>query len=267
MLKPGLKLLPCRRPGVEAVEADTARAFGRHTHEHFGIGLIGRGAQKSASGRGMVEAAAGDIVTVNPGEVHDGTPLGDSGRAWQMLYLDPPLVAELAGDIGEGSVANFEFHRPAFHDEVTAGHFRALFRAVTAGTRLQADEQLLRLLAALLQPRLVAAVPAGIARARTRIDDDPTDELSLETLAREAGLGRFQLLRAFARATGLPPHAYQVQRRIHRARALIAAGHALADAAAASGFADQSHMTRCFVRSFGIAPGAYARAARSREAR
>ena len=62
------------------------------------------------------------------------------------------------------------------------------------------------------------------------------------------------------RATGLTPHAYLMQRRIHRARQLIGRGVRLADAAADSGFSDQSHMTRLFVRSFGMAPGIYAKA-------
>ncbi|TXD83793.1 AraC family transcriptional regulator, partial [Mitsuaria sp. TWR114] len=44
--------LPCPIPGVDIVRADTARAFSRHIHDEFGIGLIDRGAQKSASGRG-----------------------------------------------------------------------------------------------------------------------------------------------------------------------------------------------------------------------
>jgi hypothetical protein len=41
------------------------------------------------------------------------------------------------------------------------------------------------------------------------------------------------------------------------ARTLLARGTALAEAAAASGFADQSHMTRLFVRAYGLTPGAY----------
>jgi AraC-like DNA-binding protein len=71
-------------------------------------------------------------------------------------------------------------------------------------------------------------------------------------------VSRFQLVRSFARNTGLTPHAYLVQRRVLLARRLIAGGTALADAAAASGFADQSHMTRVFVRKYGMAPGAFA---------
>lgn len=101
------------------------------------------------------------------------------------------------------------------------------------------------------------AVPAAIALARQRIDDDPAAPLGLEDLARLTGLSRFQVLRAFQRATGLPPHAYQTQRRAHLARRLILAGCPLAEAAAASGFADQSHMTRLFTRHYGLPPGAF----------
>lgn len=67
--------------GVEAVEAATRHAFPRHTHQQFGIGVIHQGAQKSASGRGMVEAGPGDVITVNPNEVHDGSPIGEAGCA------------------------------------------------------------------------------------------------------------------------------------------------------------------------------------------
>ncbi|MGH6676412.1 MAG: helix-turn-helix domain-containing protein, partial [Xanthobacteraceae bacterium] len=58
---------------------------------------------------------------------------------------------------------------------------------------------------------------------------------------------------------GLTPHTYVMQRRIELARRLIARRVGLAEAALSSGFADQSHMTRIFVRNYGISPGAYAR--------
>src|SRR6185437_16758044 len=110
-------LLHSRIRGVEAVEADTAFAFGRHTHEQFGVGLIHRGAQKSASGRGPVEAGPGDLITVNPGEVHDGAPIGDQGRGWRMLYLDPAIIASAIADISEGRIGvAIEFSHPAIRD-------------------------------------------------------------------------------------------------------------------------------------------------------
>jgi AraC-like DNA-binding protein len=50
-------------------------------------------------------------------------------------------------------------------------------------------------------------------------------------------------------------------RRLALARAAIATGEPLARAAADAGFADQSHMTRQFVRAYGLTPGRWARLA------
>jgi AraC-like DNA-binding protein len=101
---------------------------------------------------------------------------------------------------------------------------------------------------------------APIARARALVDDDPAAPLRLDDLAAAAGLGRFQLLRGFARELGLTPHAYLLQRRLALARRLIAEGSGLAGAAVAAGFADQSHLNRVFVRHLAITPGQYAAA-------
>ncbi len=258
----------CAIAGMEAVEAETRHAFPRHTHEQFGIGVIHRGAQKSLSGRGMVEAGPGDTITVNPGEVHDGAPIGDAGRSWRMLYFDPPLVADAAREISQGKMSAFEFTRPVIRDARIAARFGALFRSVTADeadAAAEREELLLSLLAEVMRgPNHAGArpVPASISIARSRIDDDPTSSITLTDLARDSGLSRFQVLRAFAQATGLTPHAYIVQRRVDVARKLIRGGTPLAEAAAAAGFADQSHMTRIFARKYGVSPGIYAVAAR-----
>jgi AraC-like DNA-binding protein len=69
---------------------------------------------------------------------------------------------------------------------------------------------------------------------------------------------RAQIL--FAGIQSIHRHAYQVQRRVALARRLIAQGQPLAEVAAACGFADQSHMTRQFVRKYGVSPGMVAAA-------
>lgn len=254
-------------PGIEAVTAETTRRFARHTHDQFGIGVIARGAQGSASGRGPVEAGPGDVITVNPGEVHDGWPIGDTGRAWRMLYIDPPVLAEAAADLMRSGDA--EFHHPAATAPATAARFLAAFHSLTAGATttitgapLAREERLTVLLADLLGGLLVPAarpaIPPGIARARAAIDDDPAAAHDLAGLAAIAETGRFQLIRSFTRATGFTPHAYVLERRVQLARRLITTGTPLAEAAAAAGFADQSHMTRHMTRRLGATPGVWA---------
>ncbi|MFZ6643911.1 AraC family transcriptional regulator [Undibacterium sp. TC4M20W] len=257
-------MLPCHLAGVEAVRAQSRHKFGRHMHEQFGIGVVVQGAQKSLSGMGMVEAMAGDTITVNPGEIHDGTPIGENGRCWQMLYVEPALIASLMDDITEGKTAQAEFYLPVMRDKRISQAVQTLFATMTSpqGMHASAEEQMLMLFARVMQPasllsQSVQGVPSAIQHARSRIDDDPAAILSLQDLAQQSGLSRFQLLRAFAKATGMTPHAYILQRRLHHARRLIAAGMPLVQVAMDSGFADQSHLTRLFVRNFGISPGVY----------
>jgi AraC-like DNA-binding protein len=212
----------------------------------------------------MVEADAGDAITVNPGEVHDGAPVGDAGRSWRMCYFDPVLIAGTFSDINEGVSKSFEFSSPVMRSVPLADGFRRLFQAMTGGCgeafEIRREELLLELFSLAARPRETATTlaPAGIERAKVLIDDDPTAPVALADLARESGLSRFQVLRGFVKATGFTPHGYLMQRRIDLARRLIARGARLAEAAAESGFADQSHMTRTFVRKYGVSPGAYA---------
>lgn len=233
-------------------------------HDQFGIGVIESGGQMSLSGRGQVEAGPGDVITVNPGEVHDGTPVGDDGRSWRILYFDPAVVNRAAEDIWPVRSGSFELDHPVLRDPRAANLARRLFDAAISVPGAMLHEELLLATVAALggQHRHADRGKPAIAIARAMIDDDPAAPVSLADLAAASGLGRFQLLRSFARTVGLTPHAYLVQRRVETARHLIVGGAALADAAAAAGFADQSHMTRAFARRFGLTPGAYA-AARS----
>ena len=66
-------------------------ALAGHTHAVHGIGLIDAGDQTSASGRGPVQALRGEVITVNPGEVHDGVPMQGKKRQWRMLNLESSL--------------------------------------------------------------------------------------------------------------------------------------------------------------------------------
>jgi AraC-like DNA-binding protein len=85
-------------------------------------------------------------------------------------------------------------------------------------------------------------------------------ELSAADLAEAAGCSRFAVYRAFRAAYGMAPSDYRRQVRLAEARRLLASGRPVGEVAAAVGFADQSHLTRWFVRSYGLTPGAYRRA-------
>lgn len=253
-------------PGVYSTHIASGRHFGRHWHSTYGFGFLEDGAHSSASGRGDVHAYAGDVITTNPGEVHDGRPLGGPTRRWRILYIDADVFASTIADHG----AQAQIAQPVIQDPALLDALRRLFRRIerwnsTAADALGCEESLVETCALLMARHGTApfstTVPADdVRQVRDRLADDSLHPPSLAEMANMTGLSRFQVLRRFERAYGLPPHAWLLRQRAERARVLIRAGSTLSAAAAASGFADQSHMTRTFVRQYGFTPGAWKKA-------
>jgi AraC-like DNA-binding protein len=252
-------------PGIEGLTLFSDHAFPRHSHDQFGIGIMTSGAQRSWSVIGQVESQAGDVIMLNPGEMHDGMPVGGFARGWQILYLDPELVdRETAGE-----VANDTQIPPVARDPFLTELVLRLFTYTThpSPDRLATEESLLRCLMYVLRRHgLRRPLPCGsspsVVKALHRLDAAPEAPTSLAELAALSGVSRFQLLRGFAREVGVTPHAYLVQRRVRLVRRLLAEGQTPAEAAQRAGFADQSHMTRAFVRQLGVTPGRYRAALR-----
>ena len=236
---------------------DSGIHFGRHSHDTYGFGVMEEGAHRSASGRGTVDAYAGDVITTNPGEVHDGRPYGGAARRWRIVSVDPEVMESAIG--GPAEIA-----RPVIHDARLARSLRRLFRRIERrADRLACEEALVESCVTLMSRHGTLPAPkpasADIRRVRERLVEELLDPPSLADLAAMTGLSRYQVLRRFERTYGIPPHAWLLQQRAQRARRLIREGLTLGAAAAASGFADQSHMTRAFARQFGFTPGALAR--------
>jgi AraC family transcriptional regulator len=81
--------------------------------------------------------------------------------------------------------------------------------------------------------------------------------ITLDDLARVAGLSPYHLARLFRAEFGLPPHKYLEGLRVRRAGDLIKAGLPLAEVAAAVGFSSQSHLNRSFKHILGITPAGF----------
>lgn len=250
-------------PGVFVTEIDSGRHFGRHWHTTHGLGLLDAGAQRSASGVGRVDAFAGDLIATNPGEVHDGQPLGGPSRRWRMVYLDAGAMAAW-----DGLGVDRDVTRPVFQDPALRARLERLFARLDAwagaqGNRLACDESLAEVVAGLAPHALTMApreVSVDVRRVHERLADVSGEDPSLAELAALVGLGPFQLLRRFQKVYGAPPHAWRLACRAEQARQWIRGGMPLAEAAALAGFADQSHLTRVFSRQFGFTPGAWRRA-------
>jgi len=95
-----------------------------------------------------------------------------------------------------------------------------------------------------------------ITRVISYIEENIAQVLSLSELSEAVGLSRIQFVKQFKAATGQPPHAYILNRRIARAKELLKrSGSTIVGVALDLGFYNQSHFTKVFGKFEGMTPG------------
>jgi len=102
--------------------------------------------------------------------------------------------------------------------------------------------------------------PWQLKRAEALMSEDLTGRVRLGQLAEACSLSVRHFARAFRESTGIPPHRWLLNRRVARAKELLADSQfSLFDVALACGFGDQSHFTRIFSAAVGLSPGLWRR--------
>ena len=100
----------------------------------------------------------------------------------------------------------------------------------------------------------------GIAKAVDLIQRKYSEKLSIEELAKQAGLSPRQVERKFKSAFGIGPHEFLIRTRILAAyRAVTETDQTLTEIALSNGFFDESALVRQFRKHFAQTPGALRR--------
>ncbi|ASU82630.1 AraC family transcriptional regulator [Nocardiopsis gilva YIM 90087] len=191
------------------------------------------------------------LVALDPTWLERLAEQGGARRVFELVphfHLSDPLLAMMV----ERLVAEYEQAEPA--DTLYA---QALVQAVAAHVLRMSSERP-------VSPQRVGGLsPRRMARVEDYIEANLQERLRLEDLASVAGLSASHFTRAFRVSTGQSPHQYVLRLRLDRARrALQSTDDPIAHIAEATGFADQSHLTRTMRRQLGITPSTL-RAARS----
>lgn len=98
---------------------------------------------------------------------------------------------------------------------------------------------------------------SNLPAAVRHIEAHFTERLSLEDLARIAGLSVFRFVTVFRREMGISPHRYLCAKRVEAAQVLLLNGIPPAIVAIEVGFCDQSHLCRHFRAVCGMTPGQF----------
>jgi AraC family transcriptional regulator len=186
------------------------------------------------------------------------------------LYLSPAIVpANRESELGEVDLApRLFFEDPCLW--ATAAKLAALIETPGTAGRLYAE-----VLGAVLALELVrlhygtapsTPVRGGLSGWQRRlvceyIDEHLAEEISLAELAALVRLSPHHLCRAFKQSVGLPPHRYQVHRRVERAKELLANPTlSITEIAFATGFGGSSQFATAFRKATGTTPSAFRRA-------
>jgi AraC-like DNA-binding protein len=248
----------------------TTHRYARHWHDGYALGAVVLGAEQYVCNRRSWHVAPmRTVIAINPGEVHDGASAARDGWTYRMVYPSAVALDAVGAEVA-GRAVRPTLRQSAIDDPDLARRFLECHRCLESSTDMLEQEAVLLTWLALLLRRHAdlpavepATLPAGdprLERVRELIDTQSATDLTLERLAKVAGIGPFHLVRSFKRAYGMTPHAWQIQCRLVGARDLIDRGEPLAVAAASAGFCDQSHLTSRFRRAYGITPGEYRRA-------
>jgi AraC family transcriptional regulator len=100
--------------------------------------------------------------------------------------------------------------------------------------------------------------PRRLQRVLDHIEASLAVDIRIEDLAAEACLSPFHFSRLFREATGLSPHRYVIDRRVHAARGELARSNlSLVEIALEFGFGSQANFTRVFRKATSLTPGQY----------
>ena len=240
-----------------------------HYHEFYKLLLL-----RSGSGGYMVAGChyalqPGDIVLVGRHTVH--RPEFPAGSPYErvIIYISPEFLAELnrADCDLEAVFAGGEGHVLRLPEKER----RRLFSLAERLERELSGENFGReiLGSALLQCLLVelgrarqSRLPeqpahredSRVAQILRYLDDHLAEDISIDVLSEHFFVSKYHMMRQFRRETGQSIHSYLTDRRILRARELMAAGMSATESCFRAGFGSYSAFTRACAKRLGATP-------------
>ncbi|MBN8648071.1 MAG: AraC family transcriptional regulator [Caulobacterales bacterium] len=231
--------------------------FSPHRHDTYTVALTTRGTQTFNYRGALRRSLPGQALILHPDELHDGKPCDEAGFGYCVAYIPPSHIQTILGCV------DLPFVAEAVSSD--AALVAAVARVVAPGCADDANDYqdaifelacAIERVSGLRRPRHRPDIKA-VLTAQQYLDELPEGGTHLEQMENITGRDRWNLCRDFRRILGTSPYRYLQYRRIAHAKKLLRAGESFAEAAYASGFADQSHFTRIFRNFVGLTPASW----------
>lgn len=246
-----------------------AESIPKHSHDEYQFGLSLNFPSCEYFYRGThYPVPIGSLSVIHPGEMHSTRDVDyrHTPATYRMMFVSPTLMRIAVAEVGGRTSSLPFFPTPIILDPQLSALFLNFHQASeSAVSQLEQESLLLSALTQLIQqyadirtsPKPMGWERPGIQRVREYLEENLTENVTLDQLAQIACLSPHHLNRVFCHQVGLPPHQYQIQLRVAQAKALLAKGLPVQQVVLETGFADRSHLTRHFKRLVHVTPGKY----------
>ncbi len=238
--------------------------FSRHSHSEYVIGIIESGKHDVWCRGSWWKAGRNAIATLSPDEPHFGGAGSELGWSQTMFYIPEESVCDVLDEDDKNVRSGIAFDSP-FHECSSVYAKLCLLRDVLGANvdPLRAEELLQDILRTVFAAFGSLTLSDGNSgsdaddRVRDYLHDNHSQRISLDQLCSLSCCSKQVVIANFKRRFGMTPFQYLQTVRVMKARDLLRAGCGLAEASAATGFADQSHLSRNFKAVLGVTPGQY----------
>jgi AraC family transcriptional regulator len=238
----------------------------QHTHYSIAVVLAGTFQYRSRSGGALM--TPGSLLLGNAGGCFECGHEHAEGDRCVSFWYTPDYLKRLIADAGYNRRRDFATPRIPPLRALAPIVASTAVNVLAAGS-VSWQELGMRLathavsLATGESPAYLAPANAEARVTRTvRLIDRRSDALlTLDSMARQAGLSPYHFLRTFERVTGVTPHQYVVRARLREAAVRLSTERRkVVDLALNCGFGDVSNFNRAFRSEFGRSPREYQRA-------
>ena len=242
-------------------------------HKEIEIKYFYEGNATLLVGSKIVQAKAGDLVVMNPYEVHSTIRFGENKGKYHLIMIDPDSFFErdLAVSAPKQMLtwSDFEFDTHIREDQRISALMLRLadeqkrkspyYRLMLRGLMLELFSLLLRDYAKTEETassdeniRYFETVEPAVQRIRDRY----FEKITAEDLSSLCNVSKCHFCRIFKKATGKTAMQYLTDYRLQIADVLLSdPSYSISLIAEKCGFEDESYFCRCYKRKFGSSPG------------
>lgn len=264
-----IALSVARLASIAGVEAITGYRFAGNGHAmfhtEFSVRCIHEGNVQLRYRGAECLLEPGDAKVAKPGEVSVVLGRSQGYSVETQLFIEQQVLAQAVQPlINAGVSAGFQDGMLVAPLTLTAATMQ-LVDSLQNGGALEAEDGLLhfaRVLAELPPTSMIrrsGVEPRAVRAMRELLTAEFAKNVTLDELAKEAGMSKYYAAHLFKSYVGISPHRFVTGVRVSHARRLLRQGVTCSKVAEVCGFSDQSHMTRHFSRLHEISPSRYAR--------